>query len=844
MPVDPRDLNTPDAFIEREASMIRLTGKHPFNAEPPLPELEKAGWLTPNELHFVRNHGPVPELNAPEHTLTITGLVNQPITLTLDDILALPRHTIAVSMACAGNRRKEQNMVKQSIGFGWGPSGVSTALWTGVFLRDVLNMRCGGVQPECNFVCFEGCDKTQKGAYGTSLPLYRCMSDHFDVMLAFQMNGDWLPPDHGYPLRLIVPGCIGGRSVKWLTKIDCSDKESTNVFHDNDNKVFPTEVQSAEQATEELWWPRPEYTLYDLNINSVITTPAQGTQLDYNELLQSGKTTYMIKGYAYTGGNRPLTRVEVSLDNGTEWRLADIKTRQNEAMDALKPTLDALETPLDNDKPRFWTWTLWQLEVPVTDLIRSADLVVRAWDVSQNTQPEKLTWNLMGMMNNCWYRVKLEWLADRALAVQCAHPTIAGPVNGGWMDRHLDAAKEDIAHVAKETKNDPSLPTFTMDQVATHSTDDDCWIIVHDKVYDCTNFLQDHPGGPSSIVICAGTDTTEEFDAIHSSKAQAMLDDYLIGYVAASDTASVSTPAMTSSATSVDEEEHANGKLLSTAPSSVSLATTVFGENDVFLNPRAWLDLTLEKKTRLSPAIHLYRFNYGTKAPLGLPVGQHMYLKLYDEELQKPVMRAYTPSDAGLGWVEFVIKVYYPQGVTPGGLFTPLLDRVRIGEQVKCKGPLGEYEYLGNGSYTIMKQPRPRADHLAMIAGGTGITPMYQILQEIIASDEEPPLISLVYCARFKDDLVLSAELDAMQKKLGKDRFHIRYILSRPPQDWDQGKGRLSHQDIHDHVFKFGINLHTSVLLCGSDTMINDCCKPMLAQERDNAFVKDQVFVF
>ncbi|ORX45271.1 molybdopterin binding oxidoreductase [Hesseltinella vesiculosa] len=732
MPVDPKDLKTPDAFVERDPSMIRLTGVHPFNAEPPLSSLEKAGWLTPNELHFVRNHGPVPQVQAESHTLTIRGLIQRPITLTLKDIMTYPRHTIAISMACAGNRRKEQNMYKQSIGFGWGPSGVSTAMWTGVFLRDILN-ECG-VRPECKYVWFEGCDKTQKGAYGTSLPLYRCMSDHFDVMLAFQMNGEWLPPDHGYPLRLIVPGCIGGRSVKWLSTIECSDRESTNVFHDNDNKVFPTQVQSAEQATQEGWWPRPEYTLYDLNINSVITSPAQGEQLDYNTLLQPDKPPhYTLQGYAYTGGNRPLTRVEVTLDNGSTWLLADINTRHDQAMQALQPTLARLETPLDQDKPRFWTWTLWELKVPITSLIRASELAVRAWDVSQNTQPEKMTWNLMGMMNNCWYRVKLEWDRAAALAVQAVHPTLAGPMTGGWMDRQPSQDKTPNPMQATQ-KTKPDLPWYTLDQIASHDRDDDCWIVVHDKVYDCTPFLHDHPGGASSILICGGADTTEEFDAIHSSKAQTMLEDYLVGYDA----------------------------LVKGFSSSLSLATALSSADDdtVFLQPRQWLDLTLAKKTRLSPTTHVYRFNYPGRAAFGLPTGQHVYLKLYDEA-KKMVMRAYTPSASGLGWVEFVIKIYYPFNDQPGGQFTTLLDQVRLGESVPAKGPLGEYEYLGNGDYCILKQPQPRAQHIAMIAGGTGITPMWQVLMEMVTNDLHPPLVSLIFCARFKDDLIY---LDALEK--------------------------------------------------------------------------------
>ena len=87
--------------------------------ESQLKKLEQAGYITPNQLHFVRNHGPVPQLNSDEHRLEIKGLVNNPITITMQDILSMPPTTLPVTMVCAGNRRKEQNMVKQSIGFAW-----------------------------------------------------------------------------------------------------------------------------------------------------------------------------------------------------------------------------------------------------------------------------------------------------------------------------------------------------------------------------------------------------------------------------------------------------------------------------------------------------------------------------------------------------------------------------------------------------------------------------------------------------------------------------------------------------------------------------------------------------
>ncbi|KAI9496939.1 hypothetical protein BDB00DRAFT_757493 [Zychaea mexicana] len=813
--VDPRDANTPDAFVLRDPSMVRLTGKHPFNAESPLKKLEQAGYVTPNQLHFVRNHGPVPQLTWDDHRLEIKGLVNKPCTITMQDIVSMPPTILPMTMVCAGNRRKEQNMVKQSIGFGW--YRVSTACWTGVYLRDVINQFGGGLKDEALYICFEGSDNTSKGAYGTSLAASRAMSDHYDVMLAYKMNDEVLPPDHGFPLRVLIPGCIGGRSVKWLASIEASANESQNPFHDSDNKVMPTQVQSPEQATAEGWWKRPEYTLYDLNINSVITTPNHG---DYIRL-QNLQDTYTARGYAYTGGNRRITRVEVSLDSGKTWLLANLDQPSAEAVTA---PYGQMAGPGYYKSSRNWTWTLWHVDMEVADLVRADEMVVRAWDESQNTQPENLTWNLMGMMNNCWFRVKLALTREPSLSIWCEHPTLAGAEPGGWMEREL---KQEVAATTTTSTAPPpdksSLQTFTMAEVEPHDSETDCWIVVHDLVYDCTPFLKDHPGGASSILITGGTDCTEEFDAIHSSKAHDMLRDYLVGQLASSDEKS----------------------------SSTTTQSTALEDSASFLEPKKWKKMVLDSKTSLSTTIRIFRFVFEANQNFGLPVGQHAYLKLPQEQISrdaptKSVMRAYTPSRCGPGFVEFLVKIYFPDHQQPGGAFTQLLDKVRVGETIDIKGPLGEYEYLGDANYSIMHAPAKRARHIGMIAGGTGITPMWQII-EALRHDHEPPHVSLIYCVRHLEDLVLSEELEELQKLLGPNVLHIRYILSNPPSDWKHGCGRLTAQELEDHLFPHeGAADATDkiALLCGSDAMINECCKPLISQKMGDKFASNNIFVF
>ncbi|KAI7885045.1 molybdopterin binding oxidoreductase [Lichtheimia hyalospora FSU 10163] len=831
--IDPRDANTPDAFVPRDSSMIRLTGKHPFNAEAPLKSLEKAGYVTPNHLHFVRNHGPVPQLIWEEHRIDIIGLVNSPTTITMDDITSMQPITLPVTMVCAGNRRKEQNMVKQSIGFGWGASGASTACWTGVYLRDVINRFGGGLKDNAKYICFEGVDKTSKGGYGTSIAANRVMSDHYDIILAYKMNGELLPADHGFPIRVIIPGCIGGRSVKWLGCIEATDKESTNPFHNGDNKVFPTQVKSAEQATEEKWWPRPEYTLYDLNINSIISTPNHDERI----MLHNLQETYTARGYAYTGGNRRITRVEISLDSGKTWLLATLHCPPSHQIAA---AYGQLTGPSYYQASRYWSWTLWHVDLEVADLVRADEMVVRAWDESQNTQPENLTWNLMGMMNNCWFRVKLSLEREPSLAIRCEHPTLAGPQQGGWM---AALVKKDDNTEAPDTTKPSALPTYTLAQVEMHQREDDCWIIVHDLVYDCTPFMKDHPGGASSILITAGTDTTEEFDAIHSSKAHNMLQDYLIGQLSPSSEEHSST---TSSLASSNAFSHPD-----TSNNSTITLSSLNDDHTPFLEPKKWKKMILDTKQSLSPSIRLFRFVFdGSNQPLGLPIGQHVYLKLLQEQTdrnqtQKPIMRAYTPSSSGPGYVEFIVKVYFPDHQQPGGAFTQLLDKLRVGETIDVKGPLGEYEYLGDGHYSLMRQPAQHVKHIGMIAGGTGITPMWQIL-DAIQHDHNPPKVSLIYCARHYEDLVLAKEIQELQRLLGTHIFHVRFVLSKPDNDWKHGRGRLTASEISKHLFPHGTSNDNdkTVLLCGSNTMIEHCCKPLIAQVMGDEFASKNIFVF
>lgn len=138
--IDARDERTPDNWIPRWSSLIRLTGKHPLNAEPPHLDLMDAGWLTPVSKHFVRSHGAVPKLDWASHRIHVTGMVDKELVLSMEDILKLEPITIPVLLTCSGNRRQEMNAEKKTQCFPYGPCAVAVNWWTGTRMSDILKM--------------------------------------------------------------------------------------------------------------------------------------------------------------------------------------------------------------------------------------------------------------------------------------------------------------------------------------------------------------------------------------------------------------------------------------------------------------------------------------------------------------------------------------------------------------------------------------------------------------------------------------------------------------------------------------------------------------------------------
>jgi sulfite oxidase len=346
---------------------LRIHSLEPLVGGPPLPLLREH-FLTSRELFFIRNHAPVPEVDPDSFRLEVGGLVDRKLRLSLTELReGFPRVALAATLQCAGNRRNELMKVAPIPGeVAWGADGIGTALWRGVRLCDVLN--AAGLAEGAAHVAFVGLDSVAKQGqtfgYGGSIPLEKALGR--EVLLADEMNGSALPPVHGFPLRVIVPGFIGARSVKWLGRIEVRSVPSDNYFQ-RAYRLFAPHI-ALETAR-----PEDGTVLGENSLSAVICDPEPGASLAV------GPVT--IRGYALAGGNRKVARVDVSADGGRTWATAN----------------------LEPDEP--WTWQFWEIRLTLGR--GPAELVARSWDTAGNTQPELLeaVWNCKGYMNNAWHRV-------------------------------------------------------------------------------------------------------------------------------------------------------------------------------------------------------------------------------------------------------------------------------------------------------------------------------------------------------------------------------------------------------------------------------------------------------
>jgi sulfite oxidase len=337
--------------------------EEPLNAETPLGLLCRSE-VTPTDLFFVRNHGSVPTVDPNSYRLALAGAVREQLLLSLRELgERFPRVSVTATLACAGNRRRDlDRFAPVPDAIPWGAGAIGNAVWTGVRLRDLL--LAAGIAPEARHVAFTGLDEVEADgrlvSFAGSIPLEKALGP--ELLLAYEMNGEPLPPEHGFPVRAIVPGYIGARSVKWLSTITVQSAPSSSFFQTRDYTLDGS-------------------PLAELPLNSAVCRPREG------EVVRS--PTVVAEGYAMAGGPRRIDLVEISIDGGETWCPAAL---------------------VGGREP--WAWCLWHAELEVCP--GPGELVVRAYDSTGAGQPEApaTSWNPRGYMNNAWHRVTFKRDAD------------------------------------------------------------------------------------------------------------------------------------------------------------------------------------------------------------------------------------------------------------------------------------------------------------------------------------------------------------------------------------------------------------------------------------------------
>ena len=315
------------------------------------------GLITPNRFFFVRNNSHSLEIDSSAWRLQVEGdAVAEPAELTYGHILRLPSRTITSYLECAGNHRAMFDLVRgrKASGTQWKTGGVSNGEWVGVSLRDVLTL--AGIRPDAVSVLLVGLDtESPEGGFRYVLPADKAM--HPDTLLAYALNGETLPKDHGYPLRALVPGWVGSANIKWLGQIVVSSKQ---IWTRNNTSSYVLVGDQYPPEGESLGKPVTEQV-----VKSALALP-------WPAALTAG--SHRIHGYAHSPAGM-ISRVEWSIDSGRTWREAELSGQQH-----------------DHSWERFeFVWDAEQGEQKI---------MTRATDIVGNTQPSKVPHNEMGYLFN------------------------------------------------------------------------------------------------------------------------------------------------------------------------------------------------------------------------------------------------------------------------------------------------------------------------------------------------------------------------------------------------------------------------------------------------------------
>jgi DMSO/TMAO reductase YedYZ molybdopterin-dependent catalytic subunit len=320
--------------------------------------------ITPSGLHYLVIHFDIPDVDADTWRLNVGGLVSNPLSLSLDDIKARPAHTMAVTMECAGNGRSLLN--PRVISQPWFTEGIGTAEWTGTPLKGILEE--AGLSDEAVNIVFSGADQ---GIQGDEVQVYQRSlnseeAKREEMMLVYEMNGQALQPQHGYPLRLLLPGWYGMASVKWLDTVEAIGEVFQGFQMTTSYRYTQVKGERGEPVTL-------------IRVRALMAPPGIPDTATRGRLVTAG--THLLTGRAWAG-RLGISRVEVSVDGGSGWSDATL-----------------------GEQASSFAWRPWSFEWNADPGWHT--LSVRATDTDENVQPLEQFWNAQGMGNNMAQQVRV-----------------------------------------------------------------------------------------------------------------------------------------------------------------------------------------------------------------------------------------------------------------------------------------------------------------------------------------------------------------------------------------------------------------------------------------------------
>jgi len=329
-----------------------------------MPMSRLTSWVTPVESFFVRNNLLMPVVNLSDWRLTINGEVERPLSFTWNEFMQLATSRVTNTIECAGNGRA--NYRPTIGGVPWGRGGVGNGVFEGPRLADLLRM--AELRPTARHVAFRGTDVVPPGSqeFIRSIPLSKALDPN--TLLATKMNGLPLPAEHGFPVRSLVPGWIGSASIKWLDEIRVLPHEFDGFYMNPGYRMLVSQSSSAAHRQIE------SVSITSLRVKSIIAEPSEGA------VLAEGSVT--IRGASWAGESE-IAKVEISVDEGRTWHLAE----------------------LDKDRAKY-AWRLWRYQWRPNH-VGEYTILSRATDNTGLAQPVEPQWNPGGYLWNGVDRVQV-----------------------------------------------------------------------------------------------------------------------------------------------------------------------------------------------------------------------------------------------------------------------------------------------------------------------------------------------------------------------------------------------------------------------------------------------------